>query len=71
MKEKMKTVFLALLLTVFSLIFYYCCFADTTLLLFRVIPVSGWLLDLYLFFMGTLFAYGAIMIWKQILTHKK
>ena len=70
MKEKMKAVFIALLLTLFSLIFFYCCFADTTLLLFRVVPLSGWLLDLYLFCMGILFACGAIMIWKQILTKK-
>lgn len=71
MKEKNKSIFLALLLTVFSLIFFYCCFADTTLYLFRVLPLSGWLLDLYLFFMGVLFGGGSISLWKMIFTKRK
>lgn len=71
MNEKMKNILLALLVTGMAAVFIYVASQHYTLVLFGSLEIPELLFDIYSYGMGALFGYGAVVIWKKILTKGK
>lgn len=70
MKEKMKSVFLSLLVTLISVVFFYHAVGHYTLVLFDTISIPEWIFDILAYGMGALMGLGAIFLWRETFRKK-
>lgn len=70
MKEKMKTVFIALLLTVMTGVYFWLAADHYTIVLFDTVEIVEWLFDICACGLGILFGICAITLWVSVFRGK-